>query len=106
MTSTRPFAVSEAGAVEGDGAVSVCRLIKDAADQQIFDHRAVAMEKYDRAAAAFCNVVEANTAGGDELTARGIGTLGLAGLSLNKGGGAGQCHTCQHKHTAAPCAPR
>jgi hypothetical protein len=31
----------------------VCRLIKDAADQQVFDQRAVAMEKYDGATTAF-----------------------------------------------------
>jgi hypothetical protein len=69
-------------------------LIKDAANQQIFDHCAVAMEKYEGAATAARKVVEASTPGGHEFTPRGIGTLGLPGLSLNKRCRASQCHSC------------
>ena len=106
MAAPRPLAVPEARPVEGDGPVALSCSIDDAADQQVLDHRPVAMQKHDGPAAAALHVVKADAARGDEATSGGMGNLGLASLPLDEDGRARHRHAGQHEEAAAPGPPR
>src|SRR5690242_15586741 len=76
---TRPVAVAEARTVEHDDAVSLCQAVDNAADLELLDHRAVAMQQNQRRALAAVEVVEPDAVELDEAAMRRMLALGTAG---------------------------
>src|SRR5258705_424188 len=58
-TPSRPFAVTEARPVECHRAIVFCGAVENAADQEILNHRTVAMQEYNGAFRSTGDVVQA-----------------------------------------------
>jgi hypothetical protein len=78
------IAVPETRPVEDNGPVGGSRVINHAADQHVFDHRAVAVQEHHGRAVALFNVVKTDAIDGQKLAAWQVFALGLGRPPVDK----------------------
>ena len=70
--------------IEDNGAVRRSRVINDAADQHVFDHRAVAVQKHDGRTVALFHVVQADAIDCHEPALGQVVALGLGSPAVDQ----------------------
>ena len=98
----RPLAVAVARAIERDHAVALARFAHQAAQHEILDHAAQAVQQHQRRAVAFVEVVQAHAVDVDEAPQRAVRALGAGGAALDviRGGAGGERGAADAKEIA------